>query len=90
MATQNAAQQELAELIISSLNLDSVKLADIDPDAPLFGGELGLDSIDALEIALAVSKRYGFQLKSDNPENRTIFTSLRSLSDHIEQHRAAA
>jgi acyl carrier protein len=61
----------------------------IDPDAPLFGGDLGLDSIDALEIALAVSKRYGFQLRSDNPENRLIFNSLRSLSDHIEQQRAA-
>lgn len=90
MATQTAAQQELAELIVTSLNLESVQPADIDPEAPLFGGELGLDSIDALEIALAVSKRYGFQLKSDNPDNRTIFTSLRTLSEHIEQHRAAA
>jgi Acyl carrier protein len=90
MATQTEAQKELAELIVTSLNLESVKPADIDPEAPLFGGDLGLDSIDALEIALAVSKRYGFQLKSDNPDNRTIFTSLRTLSEHIEQHRAAA
>ncbi|WP_303048769.1 phosphopantetheine-binding protein [Luteibacter sp. 22Crub2.1] len=90
MATQTAAQHELAELIVTSLNLESVQPADIDPEAPLFGGDLGLDSIDALEIALAVSKRYGFQLKSDNPDNRTIFTSLRTLSEHIEQHRAAA
>ena len=56
--------------------------------APLFGGELGLDSIDALEIALAVSRRYGFQLRSDNPENRQIFASLRNLSAHVEQNRA--
>lgn len=90
MATQSTAQHDLAELIVTSLNLETVKPADIDPDAPLFGGDLGLDSIDALEIALAVSKRYGFQLKSDNPDNRTIFTSLRTLSEHIEQHRAAA
>jgi acyl carrier protein len=90
MATQSAAQHELAELIVTSLNLESVKPAEIDPDAPLFGGDLGLDSIDALEIALAVSKRYGFQLESDNPDNRTIFTNLRTLSEHIEQHRAAA
>ncbi|HVI56587.1 MAG TPA: phosphopantetheine-binding protein [Luteibacter sp.] len=90
MATQTAAQKELAELIVTSLNLEAVKPADIDPEAPLFGGDLGLDSIDALEIALAVSKRYGFQLKSDNPDNRTIFTNLRSLSEHIEEHRAAA
>ncbi|SFW71530.1 MULTISPECIES: phosphopantetheine-binding protein [Luteibacter] len=90
MATQTAEQQELAELIVKSLNLESTKPADIDPDAPLFGGDLGLDSIDALEIALAVSKHYGFQLKSDNENNRAIFTSLRTLSEHIEQHRAAA
>lgn len=89
MAEQTAAQNELATLIVSSLNLESTTPDQIDPDAPLFGGDLGLDSIDALEIALAVSKRYGFQLRSDNPDNRTIFTSLRTLSDHIEQQRAA-
>jgi len=89
MAEQTAAEHELATLIVSSLNLESVTPEQIEPDAPLFGGELGLDSIDALEIALAVSKRYGFQLRSDNPDNRTIFTSLRALSAHIEQHRAA-
>ncbi|WP_199099244.1 phosphopantetheine-binding protein [Dyella sp. ASV21] len=88
MAEQTAAQHELALLIVESLNLDSVTADQIDPDAPLFGGDLGLDSIDALEIALAVSKRYGFQLRSDNPENRQIFTSLSTLSAHVEQHRA--
>ncbi|NUO72169.1 MAG: acyl carrier protein [Frateuria sp.] len=89
MAEQTAAQHELATLIVQSLNLDSVTPEQIDPDAPLFGGELGLDSIDALEIALAVSKRYGFQLRSDNPDNQRIFTSLASLAAHIEQRRAA-
>lgn len=89
MAEQTAAEHELATLIVASLNLETVAPEQIAPDAPLFGGELGLDSIDALEIALAVSKRYGFQLRSDNPDNRTIFTSLRALSAHIEQHRAA-
>lgn len=89
MSEQTAAQHELATLIVESLNLETVTPEQIEPDAPLFGGELGLDSIDALEIALAVSKRYGFQLRSDNPDNRTIFTSLRALSGHIEQHRAA-
>jgi acyl carrier protein len=89
MAEQTAAEHELAMLIVASLNLETVTPEQIDPEAPLFGGELGLDSIDALEIALAVSKRYGFQLRSDNPDNRTIFTSLRALSAHIEQHRAA-
>lgn len=88
MAEQTAAQHELATLIVESLNLETVTPEQIAPDAPLFGGELGLDSIDALEIALAVSKRYGFQLRSDNPDNRRIFTSLATLSEHIEQQRA--
>lgn len=89
MAEQTAAQHELATLIVESLNLEAVDPAGIDPDAPLFDG-LGLDSIDALEIALAVSKKYGFQLRSDNPDNRAIFASLRSLAEHVEKHRAAA
>jgi acyl carrier protein len=87
MAEQTTAERELAELIVSNLNLDGVSAAQIDPEAPLFGGELGLDSIDALELALAVSKHYGFQLRSDNPDNRRIFGSLRALTQHIEQHR---
>ena len=89
MPTQTPAEQELAALIVSSLNLESVQPEAIAPEAPLFGGDLGLDSIDALEIALAVSKRYGFQLRSDNSDNRRIFASLRALAAHIEQHRAA-
>ena len=88
MAEQTVAEHELATLVIESLNLEAVTPEQIDPDAPLFGGELGLDSIDALEISLAVSRRYGFQLRSDNPDNRRIFSSLRTLSEHIEQHRA--
>lgn len=90
MSKQTEAERELAELIVESLNLEDMQAADIDPEAPLFGGDLGLDSIDALEIALAVSKRYGFQLRSDNPDNRQIFASLRSLSGHIEQRRVEA
>src|SRR5690606_543953 len=60
------AERELAELLVESLNLDGVAAADIDPEAPLFNAGLGLDSIDALELALAISKRYGFQLRSDS------------------------
>lgn len=88
MIEQTPAEHELAELIVANLNLEGVSAGEIQPAAPLFGGELGLDSIDALELALAVSKRYGFQLRSDNPDNRQIFSSLRALSQHIEQHRA--
>lgn len=86
---QTVAESELAQLIVENLNIDWVKAADIDPEAALFGGDLGLDSIDALELALAVSRRYGFQLRSDNPDNQRIFGSLRALSEHIERNRAA-
>jgi len=86
---QTPAERELAELIVENLNIDWVKPEAIDPQALLFGGDLGLDSIDALELALAVSKRYGFQLRSDNPDNKRIFGSLRALSEHIQEHRAA-
>jgi acyl carrier protein len=89
MIEQNATQHELAALIVHALNLESIAPEQIEADAPLFGGHLGLDSIDALEIALAVSKRYGFQLRSDNPDNGRIFSSLRNLSDYVEQHRTA-
>ena len=89
MSQQTPAEQELAGLIVENLNLENVAPESIDPEAPLFGGELGLDSIDALELALAISKRYGIQLRSDNPDNRRVFGSLRALSQHIESHRSA-
>lgn len=84
MTEQTPAERELARLIVENLNLENVAADSIDPVAPLFGGELGLDSIDALELALAVSKRYGIQLRSDNPDNRRVFGSLRALSGHIQ------
>ena len=89
IAAQSAPEAELARLLVESLNLEGVEPAGIDPQAPLFGDGLGLDSIDALELALAISKTYGFQLRSDSDENRRIFGSLRALSAHIQQHRAA-
>lgn len=89
MSPLSPAERDLADLLVESLNLEGVDAAGIDPDAPLFNDGLGLDSIDALELALAISKKYGFQLKSDNDANRRIFGSLRALSAHVEQHRAA-
>ena len=89
IAAQSAPEAELAQLLVDALNLEGVEPAGIDPQAPLFGDGLGLDSIDALELALAISKTYGFQLRSDSDENRRIFGSLRALSAHIQQHRAA-
>lgn len=77
---------EIATLIVTALNLE-MSPSDIDPDAPLYGEGLGLDSIDILEIALEVSKRYGFQLRSDDDGNIRIFKSLRSLADHVGRNR---
>lgn len=88
MSSQTPAERELADLLVESLNLEDVAAADIDPEAPLFNSGLGLDSIDALELSLAISKRYGFQLRSDNDDNQRIFASLRALSEHIEQNKA--
>ena len=89
MSTQTQAERELAELLVQSLNLDDVAPESIDPEAPLFNTGLGLDSIDALELALAISKQYGFQLRSDNEDNRRIFASLRALSAHVQANRTA-
>jgi acyl carrier protein len=80
--------QELAVLITSALNLD-VSPAQIDPDAPLYREGLGLDSIDILEIAVVVAKRYDLQLKADSQENHQIFRSLRSLADYVERNAPA-
>lgn len=79
-------QREVAELMIECLNLE-VTADQIPPDEALYGDGLGLDSIDVLEVALAVSKRYGLQLQAENAENQHIFSSLRSLSDYIATER---
>lgn len=84
--TVTSLMPEVAELIVSALNL-AMAPDEIEPDEPLFGDGLGLDSIDVLEIALVISKRYGFQLKSDNEDNVRIFTSLRALTAHIASQR---
>jgi acyl carrier protein len=79
---------ELAQLIVRTLNLE-ISASDIAPEAPLYAEGLGLDSIDILEIALAVSQSYGVKLRSDDENNDEIFRSLRSLSQYIKAHRAA-
>jgi acyl carrier protein len=81
-------EQELAALLVQALNLE-IAPAEIDPNAPLYGEGLGLDSIDILEVALEVSQRYGFQLRSDDANNQRIFQSLRSLAAHVAQHRTS-
>ena len=84
--TVEALLPEVAALIVEALNLEMAP-AEIEPDAPLFGEGLGLDSIDVLEIALVISKRYGFQLRSDNADNVRIFASLRALTAYIASQR---
>ena len=79
-------QMEIADLMVQALNLD-VAANEIDLDAPLYGSGLGLDSIDILEVALVVSKRYGLQLKSDNENNHQIFSSLRSLTEYVAANK---
>jgi acyl carrier protein len=81
-----ALQREVAELIVQALNLD-VTAEEIKADEPLYGDGLGLDSIDILEVALVISKRYGLQLRAESNDNHRIFSSLRSLTDYISLHR---
>ncbi|MHB1605074.1 MAG: phosphopantetheine-binding protein [Leptospirales bacterium] len=77
---------ELARLIVTTLGMD-LDPASIDPRMPLYGSGMGLDSIDILEISLAISKAYGFRLSSDDSDNTRIFSSLRTLNEHVQQHR---
>jgi acyl carrier protein len=86
---QTDLQREVASLLVEALNLEVAPEA-IDPAAALYGEGLGLDSIDILEVALVVSQRYGFQLRSDDEDNTRIFASLASLAEHIGTHRTPA
>jgi len=81
-----ALLQEIAQEIVSALNLE-VTPEEIDPKAPLYGDGLGLDSIDILEVALVVSRKYGFQLRANEDDNVRIFSSLESLAGHVATHR---
>jgi acyl carrier protein len=84
--TQTAEEAELARLIVRTLNLELVAV-EIEPLAPLYGEGLGLDSIDMLEIALAVSQQFGVKLRADDKKNTEIFSSLRSLNGFIQAQR---
>ena len=88
VSDESAQMAELAQMIVTTLNLE-ISAGEIDPEAPLYGEGLGLDSIDILEIALAVSQKYDVKLRADDENNARIFSSLRSLSRHIRLHRPA-
>lgn len=88
MAEQNDFERQIAGVLVEVLELEDVDPASIGPDDPLFGQQaegLGLDSIDALEIALAVNQEYGVELRADDQNNRQVFTSLRSLSGYVQR-----
>ncbi|MFN3565685.1 MAG: phosphopantetheine-binding protein [Burkholderiaceae bacterium] len=82
-------EREIAELIVSCTGLEDLRVEDIDPEAPLFGEGLGLDSIDALEIGVALAKRYGVRLAADSQDNRRHFASVRALARFVAAQRAA-
>ena len=84
--SQSGLERELANLIVESLRL-TIRAEELDASTPLFGDVLGLDSIDMLEIALAVSKQYGVELRADSVENEQIFASLRNLASYVSAHR---
>ncbi len=88
MSELSPIELEVANLIIDSLALEDITPSYIAPDGALFNDGLGLDSIDALELAMAISQKYGFQLKSDDSNNAQIFSSLRNLTKHIETHKS--
>lgn len=81
-------EQEIARLIVDTLHLEEVTPEQIAPEAPLFDAGLGLDSLDMLELSMAIEQQYGVALRSDDPEHIKLFASLRSLAAHIRQHRA--
>lgn len=90
VTAQTADEAVLAALLVEALNLQDVLPAQISPTAPLFGfehGSLGLDSIDALEIALTIQRHYGVELRSEDPGTRSAFASLRELTAHILTRR---
>ena len=88
MRSQTEQELDIAGLIIETLNLEDMQAAGIDPEDYLFGEGLGLDSIDALEIALAIKQKYGINIKSGDKENTQTFSSLAALSTFITENKA--
>ena len=87
MAVLTQAQKEMADLLIEVLNLEDIEAEEINPEEPLFGDGLGLDSIDALEIALAISQKYNVQMKAEDESTKEAFTSLATLSQFVEENK---
>ncbi|GAB5541975.1 MAG: phosphopantetheine-binding protein [Sandaracinaceae bacterium] len=82
-------EEELKELIVDALMLEDTSATEIDSEEPLFVEGLGLDSIDALELAMAIDKKYGVRIKADDEANKQIFANVKTLAEYVGQHRAA-
>jgi len=87
MTALTAAQTEMAELLIEVLNLEDMEANEIEPEEPLFGEGLGLDSIDALEIALAISQKYNVEMKAEDESTKEAFATLATLSAFVEENK---
>lgn len=88
--TLQPSLEQVEQMVIRELRLEEVGITRIDPDDALFGSGLGLDSIDALELALAVSKEYGVTIRSEDPKVQQIFASLKHLATYIQTQRREA
>jgi acyl carrier protein len=84
--TLTTFEHEIAQLIVDILNLET-QPSSISPNLPLFGEGLGLDSIDALELSLSISQKFGLKIRSSDGNIEEIFSSLRALSQYIEKNR---
>jgi acyl carrier protein len=82
-----ALRSDIKRMIVEALMLEDVAPNDIVDDAPLFGEGLGLDSIDALELAIAIDKRYGVKIEAEDERNKEIFRSVATLATHIAAHK---
>lgn len=87
MTQQTAAELKMANLLVEALNLEDIEPEEIGPEEPLFGDGLGLDSIDALEIAVAISQEYGVKLKAEDETTREAFATLKSLTEFVEKNQ---
>jgi acyl carrier protein len=85
--TIEETEQKVKEIIVSSLDLEDVSPSDIDTEAPLFGEGLGLDSIDALELGMAIKREFGISFSKDPAENKRVFRSVRTLAAHIMEQK---
>lgn len=87
--TREEIEMKLKETVVSALDLEDLTPADIETDVPLFGEGLGLDSIDALELGMAVKKAFGVSFSSNPADNKQIFRSVKTLADYVEAQQKA-